>query len=139
MTDKCPKCGGETELLAGISAHPENWFCKDKDGCGYKSWADRPQPSQPSRPRYDYNQNHRGPVEVPPRRAATTIESELTALRSELDRKDGVIAAGRELQAELVDALEAYLRAGIANSTDFYKQGEASEVARALLRKHGRL
>lgn len=34
----CPKCKGEMCCLAGESAHPSNWYCKDEDGCGYQAW-----------------------------------------------------------------------------------------------------
>lgn len=38
MRDKCPKCKGPIECLAGESAHPRNWYCADERGCGWAAW-----------------------------------------------------------------------------------------------------
>lgn len=35
---ECPKCGDELRCLSGESAHPDNWYCKDEDGCGWQAW-----------------------------------------------------------------------------------------------------
>lgn len=40
-TDTCPKCGGPLNCLAGTSAHPDNWFCVDEEGCGWRAWENR--------------------------------------------------------------------------------------------------
>ena len=34
----CPDCDGVMSCLAGCSAHPDNWYCEDEDGCGYQAW-----------------------------------------------------------------------------------------------------
>lgn len=38
MTNVCPKCNGELTCLFGHLAHPVNWYCKDKDNCGWTAW-----------------------------------------------------------------------------------------------------
>lgn len=36
--DKCPRCGSELKCLAGHSAHPLNWYCKNENICGWQAW-----------------------------------------------------------------------------------------------------
>lgn len=45
--NKCPKCGGPTGCLSGASAHPDNWYCEDENGCGWRAWESRT-PARPS-------------------------------------------------------------------------------------------
>jgi len=39
--DKCPRCGGDLKCLGGCSAHPDNWYCRDTSGCGWRAWEAR--------------------------------------------------------------------------------------------------
>lgn len=46
--EKCPKCGGTVRVLAGCSAHRDNWYCEDESGCGWKAWEARKSESSAS-------------------------------------------------------------------------------------------
>lgn len=39
--NKCQKCGGPTDCLSGASAHPDNWYCENESGCGWRAWENR--------------------------------------------------------------------------------------------------
>ena len=40
IENPCPKCGAPMQCLSGSSAHPNNWYCTDIEGCGYEAWND---------------------------------------------------------------------------------------------------
>lgn len=38
VNEVCPKCGASLECLGGCSAHENNWYCSNEEGCGWQAW-----------------------------------------------------------------------------------------------------
>ena len=103
--DKCPRCGGPLECLAGFSAHPSNWYCKNEAGCGWQAW-----------------RNHSHAAEELAR------DREIRGLREEIRMLESVDRHRRERIASLSTRLEAVQKESRELQAEVYRLREKPAV-----------